>query len=153
MLKMIARKHKKLLSQKDSDGNDSAVVVLVYLIVYTSYLHHLGTTPLYFAAQAGRLEALKYIHKVTNSDLSESDMGLKPIHAACQLGHTHIVKVIRSQIIYYDITDAVYNIIYIQYIVACHGSAAILQKTADDATPLHYASCKHKDMPLYIIVE
>ena len=56
-----------------------------------------GTTPVYFAAQEGRLEALRFLHDTAKCDLTvpsgdQSDH-LKPIHAAAQAGHTHIVKV------------------------------------------------------------
>ena len=53
-----------------------------------------GTTPVYFAAQEGRLEALKFLATKLKCDLTTpSNDGLKPIHAAAQCGHTHIVKV------------------------------------------------------------
>ena len=54
----------------------------------------LGTTPIYFAAQEGRLQAIRYLHDIANCDLTiPSEDGLKPIHAASQAGHTSIVKV------------------------------------------------------------
>ena len=54
----------------------------------------LGATPVYFAAQEGRLQALRYLHDIADCDLTKaSEDGLKPIHAACQAGHTSIVKV------------------------------------------------------------
>ncbi len=57
-----------------------------------------GTTPVYFAAQEGRLQALQYLHDSANCDLMKaSEDGLKPIHAACQTGHTSIVKVYRHE--------------------------------------------------------
>ena len=53
-----------------------------------------GTTPLYFAAQEGRLTAVQYLHEKGKCDLfTPSSDGRRPIHAACQCGHTHIVKV------------------------------------------------------------
>lgn len=53
-----------------------------------------GTTPLYFAAQEGRLAAIGFLHEKLKCDISaRSNDGRKPIHAACQCGHTHIVKV------------------------------------------------------------
>ena len=53
-----------------------------------------GTTPAYFAAQEGRVEALKFLHFKAKCDLKiPSNDGLKPIHAASQGGHTGIVKV------------------------------------------------------------
>ena len=56
-----------------------------------------GTTPVYFAAQEGRLEALRFLHTKGKCDLNiPSEDGLKPIHAACQCGHTNIVKVAKG---------------------------------------------------------
>lgn len=53
-----------------------------------------GTTPVYFAAQEGRLDAIKFLYTKLRCDLATpSNDGLKPIHAASQCGHTHIVKV------------------------------------------------------------
>lgn len=53
-----------------------------------------GTTPVYFAAQEGRLQALQFLHDNANCGLMKAtEDGLKPIHAACQTGHTSIVKV------------------------------------------------------------
>ena len=61
--------------------------------MYTHWPHP-GTTPLYFACQEGRVEALKFLHVKGKCDLTTpSNNGLKPIHAACQCGHTNIVKV------------------------------------------------------------
>ena len=58
-----------------------------------------GTTPLYYAAQEGRLAAVKFLHEKGKCDLSSpSNDGRKPIHAACQCGHTHVVKVIIKSI-------------------------------------------------------
>ncbi|CAI8043204.1 Espin, partial [Geodia barretti] len=86
VLKMIASKNKKFLTQETADG----------------------TTPLYFAAQEGRLATLKYLHEKTKCDLSSrSNDGRKPIHAACQCGHTHIVKYIVSQLSNHVIFDTV----------------------------------------------
>ena len=52
------------------------------------------TTPAYFAAQEGRLEAFKFLATKAKCDITTpSSDGLKPIHAAVQCGHTHIVKV------------------------------------------------------------
>ena len=66
----------------------------VLLDVCFASLSVAGTTPLYFAAQEGRLATLKYLHEKAKCDLSSrSNDGRKPIHAACQCGHTHIVKV------------------------------------------------------------
>ena len=56
--------------------------------------YNIGTTPVYFAAQEGRLQALQYLYDTANCDMMKaSEDGLKPIHAACQTGHTSIVKV------------------------------------------------------------
>lgn len=54
----------------------------------------LGTTPTYFAAQEGQLEALRFLHEGARCDISTpAGDNLKPIHAAAQAGHTSIVKV------------------------------------------------------------
>ena len=67
---------------------------LIHIYPPPSLLHTTGTTPLYFAAQEGRLGALKFLHEKGKCDLSyPSSDGRKPIHAACQCGHTHVVKV------------------------------------------------------------
>ncbi len=59
-------------------------------------MQHTGTTPAYFAAQEGRLEALKFLATKLKCDMNTaSNDGLKPIHAASQCGHTHIVKVVQ----------------------------------------------------------
>ena len=63
-----------------------------------------GTTPLYFAAQEGRLPVVKYLYEKGKCDLSaRSNDGRKPIHAACQCGHTHIIKV--------TVTDSEYSLL------------------------------------------
>ena len=42
----------------------------------------------------GRLAAVQYLHEKGKCDISTpSNDGRKPIHAACQCGHTHVVKV------------------------------------------------------------
>ena len=98
VLKMISQKHKKTLSHQAEDGNNytSCFCTQRYVIVLTTtcLTNLLGTTPLYFAAQEGRLEALKFLAEKCKCNLSTpSEDGLKPIHAAAQCGHSHIVKV------------------------------------------------------------
>lgn len=49
---------------------------------------------MYYAAQEGRLEVLKFMSEKCKFDLNKGcNDGLKPIHAASQCGHTNIVKV------------------------------------------------------------
>ena len=49
---------------------------------------------MYHAAQQGQLEALKFLVEKCKCKLTvASDDGAKPIHAAAQCGHTHIIQV------------------------------------------------------------
>lgn len=61
-----------------------------YLLIYNSTVNKRadnGTTPVYFAAQEGRLDCLQYL--VTQTDANprlRANDGMAPIHAAAQMG-------------------------------------------------------------------
>lgn len=61
---------------------------------YHFCLSDLGTTPVYFAAQEGQVETLKYLIVECQVDgRAKSNDGMQPIHAATQNGRAHAVKV------------------------------------------------------------
>ena len=100
-----------------------------------------GAPPIYYAAQEGRLEVLKFMSEKCNFDLSKgcSD-GMKPIHAASQCGHTNIVKVRiinRKHAKFYLIIMLLFPP---QYIVSQTGNQSIFEFAPDGATPLHFAT-------------
>ena len=58
------------------------------------YVCTAGTTPVYFAAQEGQVETLKYLIVECDVDgRTVSNDGMQPIHAATQNGRLHAVKV------------------------------------------------------------
>ena len=66
--------------------------VLNCMYIRTFYV--IGASPIYYAAQEGRLDVLEFMHEKCKCDLNKAcNDGLKPIHAASQCGHTNIVKV------------------------------------------------------------
>lgn len=55
---------------------------------------------MYHAAQQGQLEALKFLVEKCKCKLTvASNDGAKPIHAAAQGGHTHVVQVNKTIVI------------------------------------------------------
>lgn len=82
-----------MVHEKSADGRYTVHILNNHIFCFLES----GSTPVYFAAQEGRLEALRFLHDTAKCDLTvpsgdQSDH-LKPIHAAAQAGHTHIVKV------------------------------------------------------------
>lgn len=65
----------------------------------------LGTAPVYFAAQEGRLDALRFLHTKAKCSLSTKNAdGWSPIHAASQGGHAEVIEVrIRIQMYYMNL--------------------------------------------------
>lgn len=54
-----------------------------------------GTSPVYFAAQEGRLECLRYLIREAKADpLAKAGDGMTAVHAATQGGHFDTVKVL-----------------------------------------------------------
>lgn len=55
---------------------------------------HTGATPVYFAAQEGRLVALQYLVSECEGDpMIRANDGMTAMHAATQLGHLETVRV------------------------------------------------------------
>ena len=53
-----------------------------------------GTAPVYFAAQEGRLDALKFLHTKAKCSMGAKNAdGWSPIHAASQGGHADVIEV------------------------------------------------------------
>lgn len=88
---MIGSKNKGLLHQVSGDGRKGNLFIAIIFVLFL----FLGTTPVYFSAQEGKLDAMRFLHETAKCDISiPAGDNLKPIHAAAQAGHTSIVKVL-----------------------------------------------------------
>eukprot|EP00117_Sycon_ciliatum_P017810 scpid11783/ scgid16660/ Espin; Autosomal recessive deafness type 36 protein; Ectoplasmic specialization protein len=80
-----------------------------------------GATPIYFAAQEGRLVALQYlVTECTGDPMIRANDGMTAVHAATQLGHLETVRWLIGEI----------------------GTHGIADRTKDGATPVHFAAAK-----------
>lgn len=58
------------------------------------YYYATGTAPVYFAAQEGRLDALRFLHTKAKCNMNATNAdGWSPIHAASQGGHADVIEV------------------------------------------------------------
>ncbi|XP_065199242.1 uncharacterized protein LOC135830945 isoform X2 [Sycon ciliatum] len=80
-----------------------------------------GATPIYFAAQEGRLVALQYlVTECTGDPMIRANDGMTAVHAATQLYHLETVRWLIGEI----------------------GTHGIADRTKDGATPVHFAAAK-----------
>eukprot|EP00117_Sycon_ciliatum_P043707 scpid11649/ scgid31614/ Espin; Autosomal recessive deafness type 36 protein; Ectoplasmic specialization protein len=78
-----------------------------------------NATPVYFAAQDGQLEAIKYLVTECGADpKGRTSDGMQPLHAATQNGHEEVVH----------------------WLVARIGKTALMETTDDGATAIHFAA-------------
>ena len=61
----------------------------------------IGTTPLFYAAQSGNLDAVVYLHLKAKASLTDTTSeGWAPVHVAAQAGHINILDVRVVSIVY-----------------------------------------------------